>query len=185
MERTLQSLGRIRSVDVKKGTFEAVISSDAVARDDAIILTAGWQLDNFMRCPSILWGHDDLALPIGRALSVTKGEHELTAVGQIDLDDDHAAKIFRKLAKGFINATSVRWLPLKTETRQLDGKDVLTFVEQELLEFSLVSVPADPQALIMRAIQGHALGEPIDVRTFRPLGDLVDEIGRLLAARAR
>jgi len=185
MDRTLQSLGCVRVVDEKKGIVESVISSGDIARDDAIILVEGWELDTYQANPVILWCHDDRSLPIARTIDLQKGKDELTARAQFDMEDPEAARIFGKIKRGFINAASVRWLPLETETRKIDERDVLVFVRQELLEWSFVSVPADAKALVMRSIPGSTLGEPVNARTFRPLGDVLDEAERLLAARRR
>ena len=171
MER-LESWGLLREIDGEAGLVSAVISTGDVARDDAIIDPAGWDFGNYDRNPVILWMHDASRLPFARTVERIAGENELIARAQFDLADPFGADIFRKIQGGYINATSVRWLPKRTEMiKQGEGKaarEVLVFREQELLEWSFCTVPTDPKALIMRADTGTPLdiaaliGEPED-----------------------
>jgi HK97 family phage prohead protease len=151
----LESFGHLREVDTDNSRVTAVISTGDVARDGAIIDPAGWDFSNYDRNPVVLWMHDDSAMPFARTIEHEAGKNELVARAEFDTDDPMGAQIFRKIANGYINATSVRWLPKKTETR-IEGKgddqhEVLVFVEQELLEWSFVTIPSDPGSLIMRA----------------------------------
>jgi hypothetical protein len=82
-------------------------------------------------------------------------DKELVARAEFDMEDPLGAIAFRKISNGFVNSTSVRWLPKKTEVRTEgegdDKRDILVFLEQELLEWSFVTIPADPSAMIVRA----------------------------------
>ena len=65
-----------------------------------------------------------------------------------------------------MNATSVRWIPGETEVRKVgtgkDARNVLVFTRgHELLEVSYVPIPADPNALVLRAD-----GKPIDLSAY-------------------
>ena len=150
----LESYGLLRDVE-EGGRVSAVISTGDIARDDAIIDPAGWDFSNYDRNPVILWMHDDRRMPFARTVEKVAGKKELVARAEFDLDDPFGAEVFRKIQAGYINATSVRWLPKRTEFITIgEGKEahqVLVFREQELLEWSFVTVPADPKALIMRA----------------------------------
>lgn len=147
----LQSFGYLRDVDAEHLRVTAVISTGDLARDDAIVDPAGWVLDNYQRNPVVLWGHDDGAMPLARTLDVQATPRELIAVAEFDADDPDAARLFKKVQRGFVNATSVRWLPLDAEFREVEGRSVLVFTRQELLEWSFVAIPADPGAVILRA----------------------------------
>ncbi len=168
--RVLQTFGHVRGVDRKAGTVEAVVSTGDLARDKAIILPEGWELDDYRRNPVVLWAHDDREPPIGRATAIglrdVDGKAALVATTKFDLQDERARGIFDKVAGGFVSATSVRWIPLETETRKEGegGEPTLVFVRQTLLEFSFVSVPADPGALVVRSAGGVLVPERADLR---------------------
>jgi hypothetical protein len=104
----------------------------------------------------ILWAHDDAeGLPVAKTISIEVEGDSVVAEAQFDLDDTIAARLFHKVVGGFVNATSVRWLPLEHEIREVEvgGKlqKVVAFIRQELLEWSYVAIPADPGALVLRA----------------------------------
>lgn len=150
----LESYGYLRDAEAETGRVTAIISTGDIARDGAIIDPAGWDFSNYDRNPVVLWMHDAGAVPFARTIERFAGEKELVAKAQFDLEDPRGAEMFRKVTNGYVNATSVRWLPRQTEIRKIgEGKekrDVLVFTEQELLEWSFVTIPSDPKALIMR-----------------------------------
>lgn len=151
--------------DFASGVVSAVISTGDLARDHARIEQSGWNFDNYRRNPVVLFAHDDgaggmfggasRALPIARSSDERIEGDRTTAVAHFDMADDFAREVLGKVERGLINTTSVRWLPIKTRVDKMraeDGKDtnVLVFERQELLEWSFVTVPADPGASVMR-----------------------------------
>ena len=157
MRDYLRSYGILRGVNPTAMTVEAVISTGNVGRDQFMIDPDGWDFDNYRRNPIVLWGHDDLAMPVARTIGeITRTTTELIATAEFDTGDPDAERLFGKIARGYVNSTSVRWLPKRTEIRAIptaEGgeRDTLIFTEQELLEWSFVTIPADPGAMILRA----------------------------------
>lgn len=152
----------VREMDEESGVVTAVISTGNVARDGAIIETSGWELDNYLRNPAVLLQHNDFGLPIGRTTEIHVDGDQLVATAQIDTEDERGAELLSKIRRGFIWSTSVRWNPFETEWREVRGEDseeppvkTLVFLRQELLEWSFVTVPADPGATIVRADTGE------------------------------
>jgi HK97 family phage prohead protease len=95
--------------------------------------------------------HDNTMLPVGKASNVRiedgalKARAEFTPAGLVKYNDI----VFEMLKTGFLSATSVGFIPLKynfvDDPQRRFGID---FLEQELLEFSIVTVPANAEALI-------------------------------------
>lgn len=146
-----------KNISEQTGIIDAVVGSTSVVdRMDDIIDQAGWLLKDFKTNPVILWGHNQAEEkpPIGKALKVwieNKGKKnaKLMFKIQFDLQDSFAAEIFRKIKDGFLNAVSVGFLP--EEWEELDPDDWfggLKYTKQQLLELSVVPVPANPQALL-------------------------------------
>ncbi len=162
----LESFGLLRKVDTEAHRVTSVISTGDVARDGAIIDPAGWDFSDYNRNPVVLWMHDDGAMPFARTVDLMATEKELIATAEFDVEDPMGETVFRKIKAGYINATSVRWLPKRTEVRiegeDKDQREVLVFLEQELLEWSYVTVASDPKALIIRAD-----GAPFAVADYR------------------
>ena len=164
MER-LQSFGYVREHS-DDGLVTAIITTGDLGRDGTIIEPAGWDFANYDRNPVVLWQHDDSAMPIARMVDRTIGASAIVARIALDMDDPEGQRLHSKIKRGFVNATSVRWMPKETEVRQIgEGKEkreVLVFLRQEMLETSFVSIPADPGAMILRAN-----GQPLDIEAFR------------------
>lgn len=135
------------------------ISTDCVDREQDRIDLAGWDLKNFRQNPVVLWGHDATRLPIGRAFDLRLEAGALKAsVEFIPADTPEggqfAESVYRLACSKFLGATSVGFRPIKWEytTDKSRGADDwfpgIDFQEQELVELSIVTVPANPEALI-------------------------------------
>ena len=134
------------------------ISTARVDREGDSIAVAGWELDAYMQNPVVLWGHDGHAPPIGRAVEAGIDGDALKAVVEFVPFDmpvvgQQAEMVFRMCAQGFLSACSVGFRPLEFEVAKERAKDgdwfpPLNFQRQELLELSVVSIPANPDALI-------------------------------------
>ena len=173
MGEFLRSFGTIRADgEADSALVTAIISTGDIARDGAIIDPEGWDFSDYERNPVVLYGHDDGAgsgaMPVARTIEgPSTAEGTISATAEFDRDDDIAMRLLGKIRRGFINATSVRWLPIRTEwvekPERHEGEDkVLVFREQKLLEWSFVPIPADPGAVIQRSEGGL-----LDLDTFR------------------
>ena len=135
------------------------ISTGTVDREQDQIALAGWDLANYKRNPVVLWGHDAARLPIGRAFDVgIEGAALKASVEFIPYDTPDAGQfaeaVYRLARDGFIAATSVGFRPIKWEYSQDQARGAddwfpgIDFEQQELVELSIVTVPANPEALI-------------------------------------
>ena len=161
----LETFGQVRAVDDDARQVTVVVSTGDIARDGAIIDQRGWQLGPYERNPVVLWAHDDHALPIAMTLRTTTSETEMVQVHEF-AEHARAQEVFALVRGGFVNATSVRWIPGETEVRKVgagkDARNVLVFTQgHELLETSYVPIPADTGALVVRAD-----GSPFDPDPF-------------------
>ena len=126
-----------------------VISTGSVDRDNDTVNPAGWRLENYRRSPVVLFAHDYRALPVARASEIGVVGGQLCAVAEFVPAAIYpfAKQVLDMLRAGFLNAVSVGFRPLKyVQNAQRGGFD---FIEQELLEFSVVPVPANPEALVV------------------------------------
>lgn len=177
-DRRLQTFGRVRAIDEDARTVEVVVSTGEVGRDGAIIDQSGWNFANYDRNPVVLWCHDDTSLPIARALPSrrTVTDSELIEVHEF-ATHPAANEVWDAVRGGFVNATSVRWIPGQTEIRKVEGRSVLVFTQgHELLESSYVPVPADPGCLVMRA-DGHPFQYRAEVKAGRMVIDYTMDCG--------
>jgi HK97 family phage prohead protease len=132
-------------------TLSVVASDESVDRYGDVIRVSGWELDNYRANPVVLFGHDSRQI-VGSSEVRVKGKKlmsdiTLAAPGTSPVVDMVRALIDQKLLK----AVSVGFRPTKEPNVIRDEKnDRVTgyeFIGQELLELSLVSVPANAAAL--------------------------------------
>jgi len=137
------------------------ITTGAVDREGDTINVKGWDFRHFKNNPVVLWSHESWNWPIGRAFDLDNDGSKVSAsvkflppdarYGEAGVRADTA---YQLALDGWISATSVGFVP--QEWRFTDdvtrGADSwfpgIDFLQQELCEFSLCSVPANPEALI-------------------------------------
>lgn len=148
-----------------------VISNGDVDRELDTIAVEGWDLRNYQRNPVVLWGHDASRLPIGRAFDVGVEDGALKASVEFvpaDLPEGgaFADSVYRLARSGFIAATSVGFRPIKYEYSHDKDRGAddwfpgIDFLEQELVELSIVTVPANPDALLEEPGDSTAVATP-------------------------
>ncbi len=146
-----------KGLDVAARTVSFVASTETVDRMGDSIKLAGWRLDRFKSNPVILFGHDSHDLPIGKALAVgVEGDALVVTVQFASAEaNPEAEKVFRLIEGGFLNAVSVGFIPIKWQfvDDQETGRCGLDILEAELLEISVVCVPALADALVRRGFE--------------------------------
>ena len=137
-------------------TIEMIGSTASVDRDGEAIDPNGWDLKAFKKNPVVLPQHDYRKPPVAKATSVKVVDGKLMFKIQFPQEGtSQEADTYRKLYKsGFMNASSVGFAP--KEWVDGDGKKTpfRKFTKQELLELSLVSVPANSDALVTAKSKG-------------------------------
>jgi len=130
--------------------LDFVLSDETPDRIGDIIMVDGWDLASFKKNPIALFSHRS-DFPVGTwknlrsEKSALRGELSLAPEGTSDRIDE----IRRLINAGILRAASVGFRPRAYEAiKDNDGNFVgYRFTKQELLETSLVSVPANPNAL--------------------------------------
>ena len=156
---------QLRSIDREKRTIDFIISSESVDRFGDIIRVKGWDLKAFRKNPVFLFGHDSRQPPIGQATKVTKAAPLLLGTAQfMDADiSPFADSVFKMFVQRFLRSVSVGFMPKDFKRIEDDDGNFMgiEFIKQELLEFSAVPVPANPDALVAARSFG------IDVQPFK------------------
>jgi HK97 family phage prohead protease len=141
----------IKAVDGEARAFDFVISTASVDRYGDTVAVDGWKLSNFRKNPVVLWMHDNSMLPVGKASNIRvedgklKARVEFTPAELVRYNDI----VFEMIKGGFLSATSVGFIPLKYAfVDDPERRFGIDFQEQELLEFSIVTVPANQEALV-------------------------------------
>ncbi len=159
-----------------------VFSDASVGRDGFTIAQDGWILDDFLANPVFLWGHDDLALPIGRVaeLGVVGGKLRGAVEYMAPELNLFADTVYRMVRGGYLNAVSTRWLPVTWRySTDKSRPGAIDFTSQELLEVSQVCVPGLATALA-EARRAGIDTEPM----FQWAGEVLDRGGMTMVAKS-
>ena len=138
-----------KSVDVKKDNFHWVMSTFDTDRDFEKVDQSGWDLKNYLMNPVVLWSHDYTIPAIGIAKNVS-AEKQLE--GDIVFNDkefdEFGWSIGQRVKAGVLRCGSVGFRVDELEFLEAKDRDCdCIFRKQELLEFSICCVPANPFAL--------------------------------------
>ena len=172
------------------------ISTGVVDREQDSIAVAGWDLANFVKNPVVLWGHDASMLPIGRAYDVRVTDERLRAGVEFVSADmpvigQWAEACYRMAKSGFLSATSVGFRPTKwsyTEDPERGADEWfpgIDFHEQELVELSVVTVPANPEALLEPPGEGTAIASDTPEELHEEVTAFNEEQAKARARRRR
>jgi HK97 family phage prohead protease len=138
-------------------------SDESVDRDGDMISIDGWDISSYMKNPVVLFGHDSHALPIAKTISVTADKRarqllfdiQFPTIEEISTNpatpSDHALKvdaIYNMAKAGILNTVSVGFRGIEYDATST-GR---AYKRQELMEISIVPIPANPNAVaILRA----------------------------------
>lgn len=129
----------------RSGTLSYVLSDATVDRYGDVIEPSGWMLDSFRSNPIALFNHSPNQ-PIGQWKNI-RVEDDKRLVADLEPaakgTSQRTDEIISLIEQNILRATSVGFRSIKSEP--LDGGT--RYIHQELLETSIVSVPANPAAL--------------------------------------
>lgn len=129
------------SKNLKDGEVEFIVSTNALDAHGERIDVNGISLKDFKKNPVVLWSHDGFNLPIAKAVRVWKSEGKLMARAKFYLNDDFPRKVYNYIKDGFLNAVSIGGMVDEW------AEDGMTIAKMTMKEFSVVSVPANPEAI--------------------------------------
>ena len=137
-----------KSIDVQKDSFHWVMSTFDVDRDFEKVDPSGWNLKNYLANPVILWSHDYSIPAIGYAENV---KADTVLEGDIVFNSkefyDFGWSIGERVKAGALRCGSVGFIAEEVEFLESKDRECdLIFRKQELLEFSICCVPANPFA---------------------------------------
>ena len=130
--------------------YEFTASTSTQDRDGEVIEALGWDLKNFKKNPVIMYAHDYRTLPIGKAPRVwvsQGGELKNTVEFPPEGTYEFADIVERLVDTGYLKTESVGFIPKKWEDGDGEKAPRRTYTKQELLEISIVPIPANPDAL--------------------------------------
>ena len=150
----------IKSIDEDKRQASYIISTDDVDRMNEVV-EQSWDLKNYESNPIVLFGHDPSKPDnvLGKALSITTekdGDRTLTTalVQFAEAGTSRGVDTVWSLVKqGILKTVSVGFIPHSYRNTDSDSEPTV-LADNELLEFSIVPIPANPQAVALAYSDG-------------------------------
>lgn len=193
--RDVRDLPTLRKTFISKAEeagarrIKFTISTNAVDLDNDTVDQAGWDLSVYRTNPLVLFMHDANQLPVARCveIGVTGGKLKATAEfvpASVPVAGPFAEAVYQMCRQGFLSATSVGFIPLAFDLAadRMGEDDYLppvNFRKQKLVEWSVVTVPANSEALIDPAERDGAVAPPAELQ-----GRAMAEAARLAMNRA-
>lgn len=148
MQRELKGL-----LEVRDGEIVGIASTADPDRDGEVIVQSGWDLKNFLDNPVILAHHNYHNFPIGKAIDIAIKDGKLMFKMAFSQATEEAKQAYALVKEGILSAFSVGFI-----VRERDDNDQNIIKKAELLEISLVTVPANPRAIVYaKSMKGNDL----------------------------
>jgi hypothetical protein len=140
------------AVDVGARTVTAVISTAVPDRAGDVVVSAGLKnREEFLLNPVVLWAHQRTMPPVGTCVSLDVQPTRVVAVTKFAAGVPLADDVFRLYEQGVLRGWSVGLLPRRAAPRGTRG---VRIDEWDLLEYSAVPVPENPEALTLAVEKG-------------------------------
>ncbi|PPG60266.1 HK97 family phage prohead protease [Rathayibacter sp. AY1C5] len=140
----------LKSINDEERTVQFVFSDDSVDRYGEKVDQKTWDITHYKNNPVVLWGHDPSEPQniLGRAVDIQldqSGKSLLTAQFDTAEVNPKADLIFRQVKAGTLRTVSAGFIPHSMEFED----DVPVLKDNELLEVSVVAIPANRNALAL------------------------------------
>lgn len=175
-----------------------IISSSARDRHKSRVNMNNWKLDNYNANPIVGYQHnvygDNMCVPpnpddvLGSSrVYFEEREGRTLMIGVVKFDTKEvnplAEKIFQKVLSGTLRAASVGFLEFgqgkSVKEKGADGKveETYEFEGQELLEWSIVNIPSNPEATT-KSLRNHTIA---GIGFLRGIGMTIPEIRKIVS----
>jgi len=136
------------SVNEKDRTIEVIATKEVIDRQGDMIKVNGINIEKFIKNPVVPFGHDYSELPVAKGVGIRFEGDELLIKLQFPTKAvyEKGDTVFKMIKEGYLNAVSIGFIPIK----QAWDDEIKAYVieKSELLEVSIVPVPANQDALI-------------------------------------
>jgi HK97 family phage prohead protease len=156
-EKRLIADAETKAAEGDNRTLLVKISTSSPDRDGDIVVPEGGELKHFKKNPVVLFGHNYSQPPIAKAEKLSIGDKDITA--RVVFPEKglypFADTVYDLYKAGIMSAWSIGFIP--KESTHLDPErpwGPQRFEKWEMLEFSAVPVPANPEALTIARSHG-------------------------------
>lgn len=139
---------RVGDLATKNNEYVFTVSTNDLDRDHEIVSQSAYKLKPFLSNPVILYNHDSSRFPVGKAVRLRAEDTALTGAITFASDIHEGAAVVQKLVDGgYLNAVSVGMSNVQVTVQEEKGVVYGLYTSAELIEISIVGVPANRKAL--------------------------------------
>lgn len=159
-----------KAVDMGARTLLLTGTDETKDRDGDITTHKGWKFENFYKNPVFMWAHNYDGVPLARTERIFSRpklkRHDFLMRFPTEGLNPFGDMVLGGYDQRVINASSVGFIPIKSEEMEDDGGlwgPPRKFIEKELLELSGCGVPSNPNAVqdYVKSVKGNS--ETMDI----------------------
>lgn len=143
-----------KSWDKERRSARFVMSKEIPDRYGDVVVAKGIKITDFVKNPVVLWAHNSRNAPIGMWSDVAPTGKSLEGVANFAQEglSEEADQVARLVEASLLRACSIGFMPLEWEALNKEQPWAgYKFIESDLWECSVCSVPANPAALVKAA----------------------------------
>lgn len=150
---------QVKAASADEPILDFIASDETLDRYNEVIKLDGWQLGEYRTNPVVLDSHDysSVGKILGNSIETVIKDGKLRNRVRFATDNPLGNLAYKMARGGFIRSESVGFIPVEFERGLGPEEPARTYTRQNLLEISLVSVPANPGATIGLALKSGAL----------------------------
>lgn len=136
-----------------KTVYPFVLTSEIIDRDGDVVVVNDMNIDNYKKNPVVFFEHDTRQHAIGKAYNIKKLKGKVTADVWLHELDEASQQVKRYLDAGVYNSGSIGFRVYGSNKRRVSLNEqspyetVNELTPTELYEFSVVKIPANPEAI--------------------------------------
>lgn len=184
----IDSLPAQPAIDEGRMSATFTISTPTPDRSEDVMNPRGCLLNNYAKNPVVYFDHGfNLSLPIAKSedengeLTVSIHDGHVEATGYFSQKLKESQQIFDLVVEKILRTSSVRFTPVKYNLRASSERGGYDMAEWELLEWSVVGIPDNPEAVRKiidgGKLAGDAIAEPI-LKSLLPYAASVPVLGK-------
>jgi hypothetical protein len=148
--------GQTTTIHTNKMMVRSIISTIEPDRVGDIVVPKGIRnIDQFLQNPIVLWAHQRTLPPIGVCQHLDVLPDRIVAETKFSSSSPLAMDVFRLYAEGILRGWSIGFVPHRAfPVKKFQPESGMRIEEWDLLEYSAVPIPENPQALTIAIQKG-------------------------------
>lgn len=146
----------LKAEEIDKDKMQVIfnITNTSVDADNEVVLPKGGNLERYQKNPVVLFGHQTM-MPVAKTLWIKSTPSKILAKAQFTDKTPLSRDTYNLIQEGILNAASIGFTfiegsaPTEKELeKNPQWKNVFVIRKWELHEWSVISVPSNPEALV-------------------------------------